>query len=96
MQDHIKQNVYGSYSDVGDAKNRNTQSTRQTFRFVTFIFFPGLRNPYVVATRKYIANTVRLQITRNAFLFSHFAISNMHAAEIHIQQSRIRKDYSAR
>ncbi|PRD22236.1 UNVERIFIED_CONTAM: hypothetical protein NCL1_49611 [Trichonephila clavipes] len=46
--DHIKQSVYGSYSDVGDKKNWSTHRTLPTFRPVTLISFSILRNQYVV------------------------------------------------
>ncbi|GFR05013.1 HTH_48 domain-containing protein [Trichonephila clavata] len=49
MQDHIKQSVCSSYSDVEDGKDRSTYRTLPAFRPVTLISFPRLRNQYVIA-----------------------------------------------
>ncbi|GFW60353.1 uncharacterized protein TNCV_1844331 [Trichonephila clavipes] len=71
MQDHIKQSVYGSYSDVGDEKNWSTHRTIPTFRPLTLISFPRLlpMRGRRFATREDIANAVRQHVT----LFTHGA-----------------------
>ncbi|PRD23906.1 UNVERIFIED_CONTAM: hypothetical protein NCL1_45136 [Trichonephila clavipes] len=48
LQDHKKNSVYGSYSDVGDGKDWGTHRTFPTFRPVTLISLPRVRNQYAV------------------------------------------------
>ncbi|GFQ94772.1 uncharacterized protein TNCT_594521 [Trichonephila clavata] len=47
VQDHIKQSVYGSYSDVEDGKNWSIYHTLPTFPPVTLVSFKRLRNQYM-------------------------------------------------
>ncbi|GFT57806.1 HTH_48 domain-containing protein [Trichonephila clavipes] len=64
LLDIIKQSVYDSYSDVEGWKNWSTHRTVSTFRPVTLISFPRLRNQCVVGGLQHETTLVMLYASK--------------------------------